>query len=110
MKEQKTIYAVVIIPKYIEKNDTSPLGCNVYSKQTSNKAVMIDYYNEIKRKHGKWARVYLVSRERAKEIEKQYYAWCRERERKLLATLEGCSDKMATLMAREAYILTTEKK
>lgn len=109
MTEKKPIYAVVMFPKKVEKNDTST-RCLIYSKQTSNKEKMIAFYSEIKNRHGENYKVYLVTRERAKEIRHQYYLWNKEREKALFAKLEGCSDRIATAMAREAYALTTIKK
>lgn len=63
------IYAVVRLDNNKEFN-----SCHIYSKQTSNLGVMKAYYKEIKTKYPH-CKVALVTRERAKEIEKEYRKW-----------------------------------
>ena len=73
-KAQGTIYAVVRYPRVM--NDG--VGVYVYSKTTSNRAVMEAYCAEIISKHGDYCNVALVTRETAKAMEKTWYnATCR---------------------------------
>ena len=92
------IYAVVTIAP----NPEERWDIRVYTKQTSNKAVMEVYQAEIKSKHPSY-RVYLVTRERAKEIEKQFVAWLKERENKKLAQCQAhLNGLMATMVYKES--------
>ena len=92
-KSFEPIYAVVTIaPSPEERWDI-----RVYSKQSSNKAVMEAYHAEIKSKYPSY-RVYLVTRERAKEIEKQFIVWLKEKENKKLARCQARLNNLATTM------------
>jgi hypothetical protein len=87
------IYAVITIAP----NPEERWDIRVYTKQTSNKAVMEAYQAEIKSKYPSY-RVYLVTRERAKEIEKQFIAWLKEKENKKLARCQARLNDLATTM------------
>lgn len=87
------IYAVVTIAP----NPEERWDIRIYTKQTSNKAAMEAYQAEIKSKHPSH-RVYLVTRERAKEIEKQFVAWLKERENKKLARCQAHLNGLMTTM------------
>ena len=87
------IYAVVTIAP----NPEERWDIRVYTKQTSNKAVMEAYQAEIKSKYPNY-RVYLVTRERAKEIEKQFIAWLKEKENKKLARCQANLNGLMTTM------------
>lgn len=64
------IYAVVKYPKTFSPQHGDG-EVHVYSKQTSNKEIMIEYYKEIKAKYGDNYYVHLMSREEAKRMEKE---------------------------------------
>lgn len=64
-----TIYAVVKIDNVPDK-----CACIVYSKQSSNLEKMKEYKTEIVKKYPS-SKVALVTREKAKEIQKQYAVW-----------------------------------
>ena len=70
-----TIYAIVKIDKLFNE-----FSCHVYSKQTSNLSVMKAYKKEIQNKYPQ-DQVVLVSRERAREIQKDYYHWYKNLEK-----------------------------
>lgn len=89
------IYAVLTIAP----NACEIFDLRVYSKQTSNKAVMVAYYEEIKARHPHH-RVYLVTRERAKEIKREYYAWLKRVEAEKMAR---CEKNLNTLMTKQIY-------
>lgn len=92
------IYAIVMIAP----NPEERWDIRVYTKQTSNKAIMETYQAEIKSKHPNY-RVYLVTRERAKEIEKQFIVWLKEKENKKLARCQArLNDLMTTMTYKES--------
>ena len=62
-----TIYAVVRVQNDMREVSINPV--HVYSKQTSNLEIMKAYKEEIEGKYP-WAKVYLVSREKAAEMRK----------------------------------------
>lgn len=63
-----TIYAVVRVQTNLKECDEfNPV--HVYTKQTSNLEVMKAYKEEIEAKYP-WAKVYLVSREKAQQMKK----------------------------------------
>lgn len=64
-----TTYAVVKIDNVPDR-----CACTVYSKQSSNLEKMKEYKAEIVKKYPS-SKVALVTREKAKEIQKQYAAW-----------------------------------
>lgn len=71
--EKKTIYAVVCYPKRINRFNVHYFDFRLYTKQTSNLEKMKAYFEEIKDKHGDWCHVHLVTREKAKELQKKWY-------------------------------------
>ncbi len=95
------IYAVVTIAP----NPEERWDIRIYTKQTSNKAVMEAYQAEIKSKYPSY-RVYLVTRERAKEIERQFVTWLKERENKKLAR---CQAHLNGLMTTMVYKESTKR-
>jgi hypothetical protein len=68
-KAQGTIYAVVTYPKSISDN----CEVHVYSKTTSNRAKMEEYYNQVLLTHGAYCNVALVTRESAKRMHDTWY-------------------------------------
>ena len=99
---KKTIYAVVSLATPC----TEWFDLRVYSKQTSNIEIMKAYREEIKRKHPS-CRVYLVSRERAKEIQNEFRQHLRNIENRKLAELDR---KLNDLAIIESYLKSTERR
>lgn len=77
------IYAVVAYPKHITLS-TMNFDFNIYSKQSSNKEKMLDYYQEIKQRHGASCYVHLVNRESAKGMRKKWNQMLLERDQKYI--------------------------
>ena len=99
---KKTIYAVVTLATPC----TEWFDLRVYSKQTSNLEIMKAYKEEIKRKHPS-CRVHLVTRERAKEIQKEFRQHLRDVENRKLAELDRRLNNLAII---ESYLKSTERR
>lgn len=89
------IYAVVAMNKVM----TEPQDMRVYSKQSSNKEVMIAYAREIQARYPH-KRVVLMTREKAKEQQRKFYLWRKEQEKILL---ERCDRNLNKLLGRMVY-------
>ncbi len=77
------IYAVVRYPKRIKIN-TDRTEFNIYQKQSSNKEKMMEYCQEIKARYEETCYVHLVSRERAKTMQKMWFAKLLDRDQAYL--------------------------
>ena len=89
------IYAVVAMSKVM----TEPQDMWVYSKQSSNKEVMIAYAREIQACYPS-KRVVLMTREKAKEQQLAFAKWRKEQER---IKLERCDRNLNKLLGRMVY-------
>lgn len=89
------IYAVVVMNKVmVELHDY-----HIYSKQTSNKEVIIAYAKELQARYPN-KKVRVMTRERAKEIQHQFYQWRQDQEK---AKLERCDRNLNKLLGRMVY-------
>lgn len=81
--ENQVIYAVVKYPKQIKR---SYLGheFHTYTKQSSNKQKMMEYYREIKNRYPSM-RVHLVTRETAAGMAKKWREMVYEKDRAIIA-------------------------
>ena len=95
------IYAVVVMSKVM----LEPHDMHVYSKQSSNKEVMVAYAKELQARYPD-RRVVLMTREKAKEQQKKFYLWRKEQER---AKLERCDRNLNKLMGRMVYADSTKR-
>ena len=95
------IYAVVAMNKVM----TEPQDMWVYSKQTSNKEVMIAYAREIQARYPH-KRVVLMTREKAKEQQRKFCLWRKEQEK---ALLERCDRNLNKLLGRMVYADSTKR-
>ena len=95
------IYAVVAMNKVM----TEPQDMWVYSKQSSNKEVMIAYAKEIQARYPS-KRVVLMTREKAAEQQKKFYLWRKEQEK---AKLERCDRNLNKLLGRMVYADSTKR-
>ena len=95
------IYAVVAMNKVM----TEPQDMWVYSKQSSNKDVMVAYAKKIQARYPS-KRVVLMTREKAQEQQKKFYLWRKEQER---AKLKRCDRNLAKLMGRMVYADSTKR-
>ena len=73
MTHNNPIYAVIKYP--VGKKYPEHMDFNIYTKQTSNKEKMDAYYQEIKTKYPSY-KVHLVTREKAKALQKKWYLYC----------------------------------
>ena len=73
MTHNNPIYAVIRYPTHKKAPDY--MDFTIYTKQTSNKEKMVDYYKEIKAKYPSCT-VHLVTREKAQEIKKKWHLYC----------------------------------
>lgn len=94
-KANGPIYAVVAMSKVM----TEPQDMWVYSKQTSNKEVMIAYAREIQARYPS-KKVVLMTREKAKEQQRKFHQWRKDQEQ---AKLERCERNLNKLMGRMVY-------
>ena len=94
-KANGPIYVVVAMNKVM----TEPQDLYVYSKQTSNKEVMIAYAKEIQARYPH-KRVVLMTREKAKEQQRKFYEWRKDQER---AKMERCERNLNKLLGRMVY-------
>ena len=94
-KANGPIYAVVAMSKVM----TEPQDMWVYTKQSSNKEVMIAYAREIQARYPH-KKVYLMTREKAKEQQKKFYAWRKAQEEEKLAR---CDRNLNKLLGRMVY-------
>ena len=101
MTNNNPIYVVVKTAKVIKEKE----DFYVYSKKSSNKAVMIAYAEEIKGKYPH-ANVYLMTREKAQEKERAFYYWRKEQERK---ALKECDKRLNELMTKMIYKESVKK-
>ena len=91
MAVKKTRYAVVKFPKKI----TTVMDVNIYGKKTSNKEIMIKYYEEISAKHPH-SNVKLLTEEQAKAFKDAVRKHFRDIED---AKLKRLDERMAKLNA-----------
>lgn len=89
------IYAVVAMNKIM----VEPEDMWIYTKQSSNKEAMIAYAHEIQNRYPH-KRVVLMTREKAKEQQRKFYLWRKERER---AKMERCEHNLNKLLGRMVY-------
>ena len=89
------IYAVVAKNKVM----TEPQDMWVYSKQTSNKEVMIAYAREIQARYPH-KRVVLMTREKAKDPQRKFYDWRKAQEQ---TKMERCDRNLNKLLGRMVY-------
>lgn len=87
----KTRYVVVKFPKRV----TSSRDIHTYTKRTSNKEIMIRYYEEIKAKHP-YSNVKLMTEEEAKAFDHAVYKYFKDIE---IAKLKRLDERMAKLNA-----------
>lgn len=81
--EKQIIYAVVRYPKQIKRNYVG-YEFHTYTKQTSNKQKMVEYYHEIKKRYPSM-RVHLVTRETAEGMAKKWREMIKEKDRAIIA-------------------------
>ena len=94
-KANGPIYAVVAMNKImVESHDM-----RIYTKQSSNKEVMIAYAREIQVRYPSM-RVMLMTREKANEQQRKFYQWRKDQER---AKLERCDRNLNKLLGRMVY-------
>ena len=94
-KANGPIYAVVAMSKIM----TEPQDMWVYTKQSSNKEVMIAYAREIQARYPH-KRVVLMTREKAKEQQRKFYEWRKDQEK---ALMERCDRNLNKLLGRMVY-------
>ncbi len=94
-KANGPIYAVVAMSKVM----TEPQDMWVYSKQTSNKEVMIAYAREIQARYPS-KRVVLMTREKAKEQQLKFAQWRKAQEK---AKMDRCDRNLNKLLGRMVY-------
>ena len=71
MKTKNTIFALVRLD-----NNNDQFSCHIYGKQTSNFEKMREYREEIKQKYPS-CKVFITSRENAKEYQREYIKYWR---------------------------------
>ena len=98
---QNPIYVVV----RTEKKMTEPRDFYIYTKSSSNKEVMIAYAKEIQAKHPT-RKVYLMTREKAKEQRQKFYQWYKANEAEKMAR---CERNLNKLMGRMVYADSTKR-
>ena len=81
--ENQVIYAVVRYPKQIKRSYVG-YEFHIYSKQSSNKQKMMEYYHEIKNRYPSM-RVHLVTRETAGNMNKKWREMVYEKDRAIIA-------------------------
>ena len=102
--DNKKIYVVVRYPKKINPWELNGPLFHTYSKSTSNLEIMRAYFREIKEKHSDYHYVYLVTREKAKEMKKK---WCEKyctNEQPTLA-LEELDNRLNSIYEKHAFYL-----
>ena len=87
--EKKTIYVVVRVDQW-EESKALQTRIHIYSNQSSNKEKIIEYGKKIKKTYPS-KRVAVMSREKAKELQKKYVELNYKNEIKALAELENKS-------------------
>lgn len=95
------IYAVVAMSKVM----LEPQDMWVYTKQSSNKEVMVAYAKEIQARYPH-KKVVLMTREKAKEQQKKFAMWRKEQEK---AKLERCDRNLNRLLGRMVYAEGTQR-
>lgn len=103
--EKNTIYAIVRIDNWAVKHEERG-AVHTYNYQTSNKDKMIEKFNTYKEKYPSY-RWYLVSRERAHEIERQYRQRLKDLEK---ARLDKCEKNLNRLMTNMIYSESIQRK
>lgn len=94
-KATNPIYVAVLTNKVmLEAHDF-----HIYSKHTSNKAIMIAYVKELQVRYPH-ANVYLMTREKAKEQQRKFYEWRKAQE---AAKLARCDRNLNKLLGRMVY-------
>ena len=95
------IYAVVAMSKIM----LEPQDMWVYTKQSSNKEVMVAYAKEIQARYPH-KKVVLMTREKAREQQKKFYAWRKQQEEEKLAR---CDRNLNRLLGRMVYADGTQR-
>jgi hypothetical protein len=95
------IYAVVRTSKVLDEDG----HFHIYTKQTSNKKVIVDYAKEIQGKYPN-CKVMIMTRENAKKNQVAYHKWIKEREQ---AKIEKANKNIDGLMGRQIFIDSTKR-
>ena len=95
------IYAVVRTSKVLDEEG----HFHVYTKQTSNKEVIVAYAKEIQGKYP-GCKVMIMTRENAKKNQLAYHKWIKEQEH---ARIERANRNIDGLMGRQIFIESTKR-
>ena len=99
--EKKTIYAVIRYPKQINRFSVKAFDFIVYTKQTSNLDKMKAYLKEIKGKYPEGYYIYLVSREKAKELHQKWIdRYCKDEPQ---ISMEELDRRLNNIYAKNAF-------
>ena len=100
-KANGPIYVAVVTSKVM----TEPQDFRIYSKSTSNREVMVEYARELQTRYP-YKKVYLMTREKAREQQKKFYAWRKQQEEEKLAR---CDRNLNRLLGRMVYAEGTQR-
>ena len=100
-KANGPIYVAVVTSKVM----TESQDFRIYSKSTSNKEVMMEYARELQARYP-YKKVYLMTREKAKEQQKKFYIWRKQQEEEKLAR---CDRNLNRLLGRMVYAEGTQR-
>ena len=95
------IYVAVVTSRVM----LEPQDFHIYSKSTSNREVMVAYVQELQARYPH-KKVYLMTREKAKEQQKKFYAWRKAQEEEKLAR---CDRNLNKLLGRMVYAEGTQR-
>ncbi len=100
-KANGPIYVAVVTSKVM----IDPQDFRIYTKSTSNKEVMMEYARELQARYP-YKKVYLMTREKAREQQKKFYAWRKQQEEEKLAR---CDRNLNRLLGRMVYAEGTQR-
>ena len=95
------IYVVVRATKVLNEQGEF----HIYSKQTSNKEKIVAYAKEIQARYS-WARVMVMTREKAAENKRNYYHWIKAQEQ---AKIDRANKKIDGLLGRQVFMESTKR-
>ena len=95
------IYVVVRATKVLNEQGEF----HIYSKQTSNKEKIVAYAKEIQARYP-WARVMVMTREKAAENKRNYYHWIKAQEQ---AKINRANKKIDGLLGRQVFMESTKR-
>ena len=95
------IYVVIRATKVLDEQGEF----HIYSKQTSNKEKIVAYAKKIQARYP-WAKVMVMTREKAEENQRNYHRWVKAQEQ---AKIDRANKKIDGLLGRQVYLESTKR-